>query len=159
MHWKAKVAIQWALAKLPYGEEMNFQLQKLNGHYSDERLNQKIREARDTLRYVSRFVNLQGATVIEVGTGWNLIGPLAMVGLGTKIVHTYDIHKHLRPDLSRRTSTLMGIDLDRAMRSIEYHAPADASRTGLPDQSVDLFYSHEVLEHIPRDGIVAILNE
>ena len=159
VHWKAKVAIQWALARLPYGEQVNFQLQKLNGHYSDGRLNQKIREARETLRYLSRFVKLQGATVVEVGTGWNLTGPLAMVELGAKTVHTYDIHRHLRSDLSRRSARLMGLNLDQAMGSIEYHAPADASRTGQPGQSVDLFYSHEVLEHIPRKEIVAILNE
>jgi SAM-dependent methyltransferase len=42
---------------------------------------------------------------------------------------------------------------------IDYRAPADASRTGLPDGSVDVHFSYTVLEHIPADVLTAILHE
>jgi hypothetical protein len=34
------------------------------------------------------------------------------------------------------------------LANIQYHAPADATRTGLPDQSVSLVFSNSVLEHV-----------
>lgn len=54
--------------------------------------------------------------------------------------------------------------LDRPMEllreaGIEYCAPADAARTGLPDGSVDVHYSLSVLEHIPGGVIQEILRE
>jgi SAM-dependent methyltransferase len=42
---------------------------------------------------------------------------------------------------------------------IEYMAPADAARTGLPDKSVDAHVSHFAFEHIPPDILKAILLE
>lgn len=42
---------------------------------------------------------------------------------------------------------------------IEYFAPADAARTGLPDHSVDLQISYTVFEHIPEPVLRAILLE
>ncbi|HVP22025.1 MAG TPA: class I SAM-dependent methyltransferase [Anaerolineaceae bacterium] len=42
---------------------------------------------------------------------------------------------------------------------IDYHAPADASKTGLPDRSVDLVFSNLVLGEIPLAGLDAIFSE
>ena len=42
---------------------------------------------------------------------------------------------------------------------IEYASPADAARTGLPANSVDVHTSFTVLEHIPPDVLSAILQE
>jgi hypothetical protein len=42
---------------------------------------------------------------------------------------------------------------------IDYHAPADASRTGLPAGSIDCHFSMTTLEHIPRPALGAILDE
>jgi SAM-dependent methyltransferase len=42
---------------------------------------------------------------------------------------------------------------------IAYRAPADASRTGLPDGSIDVHFSYTVMEHIPAEGLAAILGE
>jgi SAM-dependent methyltransferase len=42
---------------------------------------------------------------------------------------------------------------------IDYRAPADASRTGLPGGSIDAHFSYTVLEHIPAEGLAAILGE
>jgi SAM-dependent methyltransferase len=42
---------------------------------------------------------------------------------------------------------------------IEYRAPADATRSGLPTGSIDLHLSFTVLQHIPRAVLVDILRE
>jgi hypothetical protein len=42
---------------------------------------------------------------------------------------------------------------------IQYCAPGDARRTGLPDATVDLIYSTSTLEHIPEEDIAKILAE
>ena len=42
---------------------------------------------------------------------------------------------------------------------IAYHAPADATRSGLADASVDAMFSNSVLEHVPPDVIDALYAE
>ena len=42
---------------------------------------------------------------------------------------------------------------------VDYRAPADASRTELADESVDVVFSNSVLEHVPGDVIEACLHE
>jgi SAM-dependent methyltransferase len=64
---------------------------------------------------------------------------------------------------SRRLDQLLafrgaGADLLR-LTGIEYLAPADAARLPLPDHSIDVHVSFTVLEHIPPDTLVAILQE
>jgi SAM-dependent methyltransferase len=45
------------------------------------------------------------------------------------------------------------------LAGIEYHAPADATRSGLPSGSVDLHLSYTVLQHVPYPVLVEILRE
>ncbi|GGD55934.1 methyltransferase domain-containing protein [Pseudoxanthomonas indica] len=42
---------------------------------------------------------------------------------------------------------------------IVYRAPADATRTDLPDDSVDVVFSNSVLEHVPGEVITAMYRE
>ncbi|NLG60026.1 MAG: class I SAM-dependent methyltransferase [Gammaproteobacteria bacterium] len=42
---------------------------------------------------------------------------------------------------------------------IDYHAPADASRTTLRDGEVDVVFSNSVLEHVPGDVVQAMYRE
>jgi SAM-dependent methyltransferase len=42
---------------------------------------------------------------------------------------------------------------------LEYRAPADARRTGLPDACLDVVFSNSVLEHIPADAVTEIFRE
>jgi SAM-dependent methyltransferase len=64
--------------------------------------------------------------------------------------------------LAGRLDILAGVQGLRDLREktgIRYHAPADASRTGLADNSVDLQFSYTVFEHIPGPVLEAILRE
>jgi SAM-dependent methyltransferase len=42
---------------------------------------------------------------------------------------------------------------------IDYQAPADASKTGLPPHEIDVVFSNSVLEHIPKLTLEAIFAE
>lgn len=54
-----------------------------------------------------------------------------------------------------------GGDAAELMRvaGLRYHAPGDASSTGLAPESVDVAFSNSVMEHIPREAIEAIFRE
>lgn len=70
---------------------------------------------------------------------------------------------HLRPERFKALLALAAAKPSLAdvfeRCSIAYHAPCDASRTGLPPHSVDFHTSYTVLEHVPPDSIVDILRE
>ena len=46
-----------------------------------------------------------------------------------------------------------------ANANIEYYAPGDVTSTGLPDNSIDLFYSYAVLDYVPLDALHAMCRE
>jgi SAM-dependent methyltransferase len=51
------------------------------------------------------------------------------------------------------------LDALLGMMSVRYLSPGDAAALPLPDRSVDFQVSNTVLEHIPREGLLAILRE
>lgn len=80
---------------------------------------------------------------------------------------TLDHLPHLRLDLACNVAkTLAQFDPDNPvlgklmgssslpeflkLGGIDYRAPGDATSTGLPDKSVDIFFSYAVLEHVPE---------
>jgi hypothetical protein len=65
-------------------------------------------------------------------------------------------------ELERRLDALLGApDVGALFRltGIEYHAPADATRTGRPAGSVDVHMSFSVLQHIPYDTLLALFRD
>jgi hypothetical protein len=88
----------------------------------------------------------------------------AVQGLGERRERVIETFADLadRADLERRLDALLGAADVRALSrvaGIEYHAPADATRTGLPAGSVDLHLSYTVLQHIPYGVLVELLRE
>ena len=132
--------------------------------------------------------DIRDATVVEIGSGWLPVFPLCFALAGVRRVHTFDLHRHLEPaavvtalhllephlgelasasgrgeaELRAHQARLLqasnGTQL-LAAAGISYHAPADASRTGLADGSVDLVISNSVLEHVPPAVLDALLAE
>lgn len=129
-----------------------------------------------------------GATVVEVGTGWLPVLPLCFVLAGVRRVHTFDLRRHLGRGAVQQALRLIEPHVDAianaaglpvvavrdhrarilaagddaallAAAGVEYHAPADATRTGLADGSVDLVISNSVLEHVPVPTLDALLGE
>lgn len=130
---------------------------------------------------------LRGATLVEVGTGRAPILPLATWLMGADTIHTYDLNPYLKAELLDEQVTFMRQhadeirslfgDLleeerfDRLLKEpaslvadlpawgIQYHAPADAAHTALPDTSIDCHISRNVFEHIPSPVLADILQE
>jgi SAM-dependent methyltransferase len=131
---------------------------------------------------------VSGARCVEIGTGWFPTLPICFSLAGATSCDTYDLHQHLSPRLTRkmlceltehltrlaelspRSRTEITTAHERLVESqsieellknagIQYRAPADATRTGLPESSVDIVYSNSVLEHIPAEVLVAMMQE
>lgn len=194
MHWRLKGLIQKALGPLPGGDALHYQLQRRFGGLRDFRREfvVKIDDWKimvDQLR--SHGIDIRGAELLEIGTGWYPTFPFACHLAGAARVHTYDLNRYLKPDLVRqcaagfaeflpaiaeavgadeaevraRHARLMaalgdGSDLERATGDgVRYHAPADATATGLAAESVDLVFSNSVLEHVSPSVLVPLYAE
>jgi SAM-dependent methyltransferase len=130
----------------------------------------------------------QGLRYLEIGTGWFPALPVCYSLAGADSCATFDLVDHLNGRLTFRmldalqthlpaiaTASLTPLQqvqnsyaqlkqaktlaelLERAR--IEYHAPADATASGLPDESVDVVFSNSVLEHVPRETILRLMQE
>lgn len=183
--WQLKVGVQFVLAHVPGGETFNNALQRWNGSFCDAAIRGRVL---GLARCLCEHLDVTGKTIVEIGTGWDAINALMLHVFGARLVYTYDHVRHLRFDLAMnavrqidasaaaiseiagvrralltdriaplmRTSNIEEL-LDAAR--IEYVAPGDAARTGLPDRSVDVVYSYAVLEHVPEDVIASITKE
>jgi SAM-dependent methyltransferase len=128
------------------------------------------------------------AQLLEVGTGWMPTLPLCFGLAGARSCHTYDLTRHLSSSLTFRMLTRLEAHLKeiavtanvpedavreryRAYREagtlddvcraagITYNAPADASHTSLPNSSIDIVFSNNVLEHVEPLVIGDIMRE
>jgi hypothetical protein len=129
-----------------------------------------------------------GRCFVEIGTGWFPTLPVCFSLAGAARCQTFDLVRHLDerltfqmlkalaaylPMISERSSipshqvevrfeelahaaTLP--DLLR-LTCIEYNAPCNAARTGLPVDSVDVVFSNSVLEHVPAETIRQLMLE
>jgi SAM-dependent methyltransferase len=167
--WKIKVLIQFVLVHMPFGEAINHRLQRINAirRGGATFLRDRINEVDEGLRNLQRVKPLAGSVVVEVGTGWDALPTLLLRKLGAARIYTFDHVAHLRHDLAQSIGREIGLPgceqptLTGLLESngIKYVAPGDATKTGLPDKSVDLFYSFAVLEHVPNDVAEALMTE
>jgi len=133
-------------------------------------------------------VPLSGAELLEIGTGWMPVFPLCFALAGARACHTFDLQRHLSESLTTRAVARLAVHLSRIAQvtgnsvsdverryreirlettlegilrraGIRYYAPADASKTTLPDHSVDVVFSNSVLEHVPPEAIRGIFRE
>jgi SAM-dependent methyltransferase len=125
----------------------------------------------------------ESITAVELGTGWDNSSAQALIALGASKVVTYDLYRHLDARLVEKAKRLIiersgcvddtfipfKVNLDKIVSSldasrlanadIEYKAPHDARHTELPDNSVDLYFSFAVLEHVGVREIPELLSE
>jgi len=183
MNWKTKVAVQFILSKFQHGESLNHRLQLMGGRYTPQILQDKILWRLPVYDQIKLHVSLKDASVVEVGTGWELLDPLLMFIFRSREIYTYDHVRHLRFSIPRQIILQLhaikdllisrGGDPERidalhrvnsldellALAGIHYVAPGDACATGLLEKSVDLFFSISVLEHVPPDVLTKLIAE
>lgn len=133
-------------------------------------------------------MRVQGRDLLEIGTGWLPVFPLCFALAGARRCITFDLNRHLNPavvpgalrELERHLAAIAQAcgDDEAAVRQrwqrlvaagdgvailqaagIEYHAPADATVTGLPDGSVALVFSNSVLEHVTEQVLAPLMRE
>jgi SAM-dependent methyltransferase len=181
--WKAKVLTQFALAKIPFGERVNYALQTARGRYTVTEQRADILSGLQTFERMMQQVCLRDSVIVEIGTGWRLLSSLLMYVFGAREVYTYDHVRHLRfrttqlivhglkdmtAELVKAGAVQERIDAMQAVQSLDqllsvcnihYFAPGDGTATSLPDKSVDLFYSFDVLPHVPPAVLHALIRE
>jgi SAM-dependent methyltransferase len=155
----------------------------------DQEVEGKIGDWLLAMEYIHEVgASVENADMVEIGTGWFPTLPVCFALAGMNSCETYDLNPQLHPKMTfamlrllgghipriagcaRRPITAVRQDYEYLMGSrslgellgrarIRYHAPADASQTGLNDNSVDLVFSNSVLEHIPQHTIVNLFRE
>ena len=188
MRWVAKAMIQKAISFLPQGEEVNYFFQRRIRRSlprPDRYLQQNARQALEHLGVIRKHrptTSLRDAVFFEFGAGWDLVIPLMFYSFGVDHQILVDVRPNLRLELVNdsvrrlnRWGATAGAEeglpfralpedgfrsaIDLKEVGIDYRAPVDARRTGLPPESVDIITSTHTLEHIPGPGIQEILLE
>lgn len=194
MHWRIKGVVQKVLGVLPGGTLLHYGLQRRFGGLRD--FEREFACKVDDWSIMTRHLRnagqpIGGACLVEIGTGWYPTFPLACYLAGARAVETFDLNRHLRPELTARCIELLGSHLEHIANAsgadieqvrhryallsshakpsrdleaatsgvIRYHAPADATRTGLPAGSIDMVFSNSVLEHVPPEVITGLYTE
>lgn len=170
------------------GEKINYLFQRLRKAHNEKEIKKRVIILCKIMRKIDKRIPLESATVVEIGTGWVPICSVLLYLMGVKICHTYDHVRHVRyalalmllnsiesqlDEISKITSISISVLKKRLSRlnnssnlgdffsraNIIYHAPGDASITGLKERSVDLVYSYAVFEHIPKQAIYDLTME
>lgn len=188
MKWQTRCFIRSFLPLLPFQSTLRSVKRKLspfNFANASDILNFTLIMLRALQAKENFFFKEKSA--MELGTGWEPLVPLLLRAAGFKKVITVDLQRLLDIHSCRTISrflrqhsqliteqlSLNGSACDAYLHSlsfstlkdfltsagIEYIAPCDARNLPLPDHSIDLIISNNVLEHIPKDIITAILSD
>jgi SAM-dependent methyltransferase len=192
-NWRIKAYIQKTLSVLPGGHRMHFLFQTMmrsmrggQGWIGDAE--RKILRNAEQINWISRHLPLEGAHVVEVGTGWLPVPTFLLYLAGAESILTFDIVPHVRFRLAsmlidafrgKSNEVAAALDLpvetirgrlDRlqgatsldelfARANIRYVAPGDGAVTELPKKSVDLWYAYAVLQYVPQDQLRRLIRE
>jgi hypothetical protein len=179
MDWRIKAGIQFVVARLPGGMQLNRALQDLRNGNPVPELRIRLLALAQELAWAERAgLRLQGARVLELGTGRTPVATVLMALMGS-LVYAYDrsmllsekdtwlvcdqiveLGGELASILGRPRSQLLA-DAKRWLAKgtlehlleearIAYRAPADATASGLPPKSIDAVVSFDVVEHLSR---------
>jgi hypothetical protein len=127
LNWKWKSAAQRACAILPVGRDQTYYLLQrycgglVRGYDPAFMLREAARMAA-SLRTLG--VEIQGARVMEVGTGWRMDLPLGLYLCGAETVHTYDTHQYARPSLVMRSVEYIRANRARILEELSSKSPA-----------------------------------
>lgn len=105
MHWRIKGLIQKVLGIHPAGAGLHNQLQRRFGGLTDfsGELATKVDDWTIMVGHLrAAGIAIDGARMVEIGTGWYPTFPLACYLAGAARVTTFDLTRHLQPPLLHR---------------------------------------------------------
>jgi hypothetical protein len=173
--WLLKAAVQGAISPLPARDRLNYLLQKhLTGSVAltDEAFERKLAQCRRHLESYRAVHGKLPRSALELGTGWYPIVPIGLALAGVEQVTTVDVSALCDADrtrsvlerfASRRPDVPINASADDPNQLLEPLGVrllvCDVRASGLAAGSVDLFVSNNTLEHIPPQGLQALLAE
>ena len=115
MHWKIKGVVQKVLGVLPGGALLHYELQRRFGGLRD--FEREFAGKVDDWSIMTGHLrnagqSIEGACLVEIGTGWYPTFPLACYLAGARAMETFDLNRHLRPALTARCIALLGDHLE-----------------------------------------------
>jgi SAM-dependent methyltransferase len=103
MHWRIKGLLQTALGVLPRGNELHYTLQRRAGGLKNFARECDIK-VDDWVLMVKHLrsvgIELAQTRLLEMGSGWYPTFPFCLYLAGAGRVHTLDLNRHMKPDLT-----------------------------------------------------------
>lgn len=187
MKWynKAIIAKCCSLLPKPWDYSIYFCMQKRFGFFSNYHPNKKFSDTFYLLDEINKTTAILSKTILELGTGWDIIAPICFWLYGAGKIITVDLNNYLSEELTKKTLLYIknnisdfekrpDIVLDRlhllsecdnlsdvfSKTSISYIPECDARNlTNYVECSIDIFFSNNVFEHINKDTLSLILKE
>jgi|SRR5215831_1022317 len=127
MHWKAKAVVQNAISLLPRsaGDALYYRLQRdLGAFRALDRIEYFRFAAKVSALARARGRPIEGSTILEIGTGWDMAAPVALRLAGALRVITVDLNRHLRPELLREVVRFLRDEPGRVREVFDETAPS-----------------------------------
>lgn len=167
MDWRIIVAKQAILSRSPLRDALR-RFKRLHfGYEPDPRnLSATLAHLEQMKAELDRLgKSFEGATILEMGSGWFPTIPVMLAIGGAKRVLMSDISPHMdevtfEATLQFLRNSMPGNDRLKAIRRVDdlpitYLAPFDAK--AIPDGTIDFVISRTVLEHIPPGDLTGLL--
>ncbi len=167
MDWRLKVATQAVLNRVPFGQALRRLKRRHFGYEPDDA------NLRETLVHLAQMKaaleaqgrTFEGATVLEIGSGWFPTIPIMLALGGAKQVLMSDLNRHMDEMTFAATLRFLrrvmpsnpGLEAIGAFTDlpIRYLAPFDVD--DIPDGSLDVVVSRTVFEHITPNDLLRLL--
>lgn len=102
MDWRLKGTIQKVLGYVPGGGRIHYMLQRRAGGLTDfgRECDIKVDDWRLMMGHMrTASIPIDGATLVEIGTGWYPTFPFCLYLAGAARVFTYDLNRLIKPDM------------------------------------------------------------
>ena len=132
MNWRIKAFIQNQLVRLPPGpsQACYYAMQRAMGSFRHPQAGLFLEAAQSYRRHLTRHgFTIEGATVLEVGTGRRLTLPVSLWLMGANRIITVDLHRYLK-------QSIVKLDLHELVASLT--PPGVAANQGIKPERLQL---------------------
>jgi SAM-dependent methyltransferase len=153
MHWRLKGLIQKALGVVPGGAHLHYWLQRTGGGLRDlgAECDSKVDDWQLMVGHLrSVGIPIAGTRFLEMGTGWYPTFPFCLYLAGAGGVDTLDLHRHLKPDLTRQCAQRLHAKVD----AIAAAAGVEAAHVRERQQALLAALEHGVSLDAATGGVV-----